>query len=452
MKRDRFGDKPRFEPWQRRVKTAALSAFLLTLLVTWVLAQREPGSATRSPQSVPGAATGKDSCVTCHTTLQNQLSAPITAMQDDVHAKHGLSCAGCHGGNPNEDDASRSHDPRKGYVGKPKLKDVPQFCGKCHSNAEFMKTFNPALRVDQETEYFTSVHGKLSRQGDQNVATCSSCHGFHGIKAVNDPNAPVYPVKVAETCGKCHASVEHMRPYSIATDQVEKYSRSVHSEALMKKLDLSAPTCNDCHGNHGATPPGLTSVANVCGNCHSRQGELFEKSPHKIPFAEAQLAACVVCHSNHEIHPPTDEMLGVGQEATCISCHTDGDAGFKAAQGMRRQIDELAAHINTADQLLSRAARSGMEVARPQFDLKDARDKLVNARVVIHSFSPAQVEAATKPGVDVARKALQAGEHSLSELRRRRKGLAVSLVFILLTVVAVYFKVRQIEGRGGADT
>jgi len=197
MKRDRLGDKPRFEPWQRRVKTAALSAFLLTLLVTWVLAQREPGSATRSPQSVPGAATGKDSCVTCHTTLQNQLSAPITAMQDDVHAKHGLSCAGCHGGNPNEDDASRSHDPRKGYVGKPKLKDVPQFCGKCHSNAEFMKTFNPALRVDQETEYFTSVHGKLSRQGDQNVATCSSCHGFHGIKAVNDPNAPVYPVKVA---------------------------------------------------------------------------------------------------------------------------------------------------------------------------------------------------------------------------------------------------------------
>jgi hypothetical protein len=58
------------------------------------------------------------------------------------------------------------------------------------------------------------------------------------------------------------------------------------------------------------------------------------------------------------------------------------------------------------------------------------------------------VEAATKPGVEVAKKATQAGEHSLSELRRRRKGLAVSLVFILLTVVAVYFKVRQIEGRG----
>jgi hypothetical protein len=49
--------------------------------------------------------------------------------------------------------------------------------------------------------------------------------------------------------------------------------------------------------------------------------------------------------------------------------------------------------------------------------------------------------------VEVAKKALQAGEYALNELQRRRKGLGISVVFILLTAVAVYFKVRQIEGR-----
>ena len=32
-------------------------------------------------------------------------------------------------------------------------------------------------------------------------------------------------------------------------------SKSVHGKALLEKGDLSAPTCNNCHGNHGAAPP-----------------------------------------------------------------------------------------------------------------------------------------------------------------------------------------------------
>ena len=39
-----------------------------------------------------------------------------------------------------------------------------------------MKRYNPALRVDQEAEYVTSVHGRKIAQGDQKPATCISCH------------------------------------------------------------------------------------------------------------------------------------------------------------------------------------------------------------------------------------------------------------------------------------
>jgi len=41
--------------------------------------------------------------------------------------------------------------------------------------------------------------------------------------------------------------------------------------------------------------------------------------------------------------------------------------------------------------------------------LNDARDSLVNARVVIHSFSSGEVEKVIGPGLGVAGKAHQAG-------------------------------------------
>ena len=46
-----------------------------------------------------------------------------------------------------------------------------------------MKRFNPSLRVDQEREYYTSVHGKLLKEGVTQVATCISATVF----TVSDP-------------------------------------------------------------------------------------------------------------------------------------------------------------------------------------------------------------------------------------------------------------------------
>ena len=111
-----------------------------------------------------------------------------------------------HGGDPTQDDKVAAKDPRKGYLGRPRTADIPAFCGKCHNDANFMKKFNPALRVDQEKEYSTSVHGQLLKTGNEKVATCISCHGVHGIRAVSDALSSVYPLNVADTCAKCTAS------------------------------------------------------------------------------------------------------------------------------------------------------------------------------------------------------------------------------------------------------
>jgi hypothetical protein len=136
-------------------------------------------------------------------------------------------------------------------------------------------------------------------------------------------------------------------------------------------------------------------------------------------------------------------MLGVGEGATCVSCHTEGDAGYASAKQMRAGIDSLVSGVDGADKLLAKAARAGMEVSRPQFELNDARDKLVNARVIVHAFSAEDLDKEIGLGLDIATKADQSGQRALSELQFRRKGLAASLVFILLAILAVYLKIRQ---------
>ncbi|MDQ3819487.1 MAG: cytochrome c3 family protein [Acidobacteriota bacterium] len=389
----------------------------------------------------------KDSCVECHTRLGGKLAEPVEQFKDNIHKARGLSCNDCHGGDPNQDDKRAAKDPLKGYTGKPKPNEIPGFCAKCHADADLMKRFNPSLRVDQEREYLTSIHGQRLKAGDQKVATCVSCHGVHNIRAVTDPLSSVYASNVADTCAKCHANADYMKGYNIPTDQFNKYKTSVHAKALYEKQDLSAPTCNDCHGNHGAAPPGLASVANVCGQCHVRQAELFQTSPHKAKFDEMQLGECIRCHNNHDIMKPSDEMIGTGQKSVCTSCHKEGDKGFVAAGRIRSRLDELSNGINSSDEILDRAERKGMEVSRPKFEMREAVDALTHARVLIHTSSPEEVDKVIGPGLEVSKKGYVAGVMALDEMNFRRKGLVVSLVFILFLATLVYLKVREIERR-----
>jgi predicted CXXCH cytochrome family protein len=411
---------------------AGIVFFLMTDVPAWA-------QATTSAQP--------DSCVKCHAEIGDELAAPIAQVQNDVHGRRGLSCASCHGGNPKDDDHDRSMDPAKGFIGTPSPRQVQSFCGKCHSNAEVMKQYNPAIRVDQEAEYVTSVHGKLVARGDQKAATCISCHGHHGVKAVKDSSSPVFATQVAETCGRCHANPDYMKSYGIPTVQFSQYSQSVHAEALLKHSDLSAPTCNDCHGNHGAAPPGAASVANVCGTCHVRQSELFSGSPHKAGFDSLSISECVACHNNHEIRHPTDELIGTTPQSICVKCHDQGEPGYMSAETIRKLLSELDGSIARADQLLARAARAGMEVSHPRFELTSARDGLVNARVLVHTFNPEAVDKVVAPGIAVAEKAYRSGQQAMDELQFRRKGLAVSLIIIAIAVVSIYLKIRQIERR-----
>ena len=389
------------------------------------------------------AAPPKDTCTTCHSALEGDLAKPAQQFEGDVHHQAGLSCADCHGGDPN-DESMNAMGLAKGFRGAPKKNRTPDFCARCHSDAAYMHRFNPQMRVDQLSQYLTSVHGKRLKQGDTKVATCVDCHSVHNILAVSDPRAPVYPTNVAATCGRCHADAAYMKGYEIPTNQFALYEKSVHAQTLTGG-DTSAPTCSTCHGNHGATPPGVSSVANVCGTCHVMNEQLFEKSPHQAVFAKMGLPGCVQCHSNHEIIRPTDAWVGSAPQSVCITCHAAGDKGYTAAQAMSADLAHLNSSLARAENVLDVAERAGMEVSGAKLELADANEALVKARVNIHTFDDSAVRKLTDSGVEIAARSYQAGVAALRERDFRRKGLGIALIAIVLAISGLYLKIRGME-------
>ncbi len=404
----------------------ALAPFLL-------LAALAPAAVAQTPNTT-------DRCLACHSTLGHEASRKFA---DDIHHLRGLTCAACHGGDPTSDDKKNAKSPARGYRGIPRPADIPQLCGRCHSDPALMRAYNPALRTDQLAQYWTSVHGLRLRQGDTRVAVCSSCHGVHGIRPASRPLSRVHPLHIPETCGGCHSDAAHMKPYKIPTDQLASYRASVHFRALQSG-DLSAPTCATCHGNHGAAPPGVASVERVCGTCHAFQEQLFDQSPHKT-WTDMGLAACLTCHGNHRIEATSDALVGVGEKSFCVTCHLEGDPAWTSAQRTHTALEQLAAGLAAADTVLGQAERAGMEVGEARLTQSKAQETLIKARVEVHAFEAGGVEQTVKGGLTLAGQARQAGESALAELAFRRKGLVLSLVAIALVVISLALLIREIE-------
>ena len=385
-------------------------------------------------------------CAECHLSMgDDTLTPPARAFARDVHAGAGFTCASCHGGDPSQEDAEKAHDAKKGFHGKFAPKEIPLLCGKCHADASLMKHFNPSLRVDQLAEYKTSKHGQKLFAGDTRVAQCASCHGAHGVLPVKDSLSPVSPSKVAQTCNRCHGDASLMASYKVSSDVYAKYTKSVHYKIRVEKGDLSAPTCNTCHGNHGAVPPEVESVANVCGTCHSTFADRFKASPHWEAFRNLGLPGCVTCHDNHDIVKPTEAFLSTGPEGKCGDCHDAGSVGARAASSMYQSIVGLEREMGAAKALLRTATEAGMEVSRDQFDLAKADEALTKARADVHYFQTAAVDKDVAEGLKAAQTARKAGMRALAERDYRRRGLFLSLFLILLTIGALLAKIRNLD-------
>jgi predicted CXXCH cytochrome family protein len=388
------------------------------------------------------------SCINCHLQLDDQLKTPTDNLANDSHAKNSISCEGCHGGDADlqfEEDMEAAMDVQKGYIGVPKRSEVPKFCAKCHSDAAYIKRYNPNLPIDQYQQYLTSQHGMKLAGGDTKVAVCTDCHGIHNIQPANSSTSKVFPNNIPAMCGNCHSDAKYMKGYGIPVNQQELYKKSVHGISLFEKGDRSAPVCNDCHGNHGAIPPGIASISHVCGICHVSQAEMFSQSPHKEAFAEMDLPQCESCHGNHEVKATHLDMLGIGSQSLCVDCHDEDSKGYTIAQQMKQQEDSLVFKIGLADSLLMKAEKAGVEVGEGKFILKDAENALTKARSVVHFFSLEKFNEVVEPGFTVADRAGDEGRLALKEVQNRRRWLALISIIIFIVTISLYFKIKMVK-------
>ncbi len=405
-----------------------------------------------------GATGGKgSSCIDCHISSDWVSDTTITAdfLAGDIHRNMGLGCEDCHGGDPRrgfkEGDPDLGMNPAKGYKPPPGRRGIPEFCGKCHSDIEYMKMYNPRLPTDQLRLYRTSVHGKqLYGKEDINVAVCTDCHGIHGMLPSSDSRSMVYHNNAPETCRKCHGNSLLMKGYKyrgkpIPTDQYEEYAESVHGVLVLEKGDNSAPACNNCHGNHGATPPNLASVSAACGECHANNRDFFNNSPHKEPWEDLGYPECEQCHGDHYIGPTSDDMIGVVGDALCLDCHDQDSEGYEAARRMRASIDSLKTALATAEVKVKEAEEKGVEGGQARFDLGSAKDNLTRVRSVVHTFDPDRIEEITSPGIKTAHDVRQTAEAALGDIRVRQIGLALSLLVVIYVAFVLWRKIKRVD-------
>ena len=233
----------------------------------------------------------------------------------------------------------------------------------------------------------------------------------------------------------------------ICLDIYKKYVNSVHGIDLLKNKDVSgAPACNDCHGNHGATPPGVSSIVNVCGTCHVNNFNFFKASRMGKKWkGDDDYHGCVTCHNNHDIQKPDDNFVGVSDNAICSDCHSEGDEGYSEAKKIHTELVSLASLYDSANVKLAKVKELGMDDIDIGFMLKDGHQALIKARTTVHTFSSAKVAKVTAPGVKITKSAIKKADEEISDYHTRRYGLSAATIALLILILGLYLKLRNLS-------
>ena len=130
----------------------------------------------------------------------------------------------------------------------------------------------------------------------------------------------------------------------------------------------------------------------------------------------------------------------------CTDCHRDPEStGTQVARTHLASMKQLIGMTARAERILLAAHRGGVETRDAQVALDSAVDSQIELEVLVHTFETGgEFEEKYEEGTDYALEALVAGEASLDELSYRRSGLFVALAIILIVLIALGLKIRQV--------
>jgi hypothetical protein len=155
-----------------------LIAFLLTAgaMVATSLAAHHPPDSSPS-RWVSRGGVQDNGCADCHSKLEGKI---VDLYARSVHARAGITCDRCHGGELFTADKTKGHSGR--FIGQPTSNQAVTMCGTCHRA--------------QAAVYKGSRHFP-ERRGSPRV-DCVQCHGAHTV------GAPDRHFSFAYFCSGCH--------------------------------------------------------------------------------------------------------------------------------------------------------------------------------------------------------------------------------------------------------
>jgi len=127
-------------------------------------------------------------CASCHLANMTRVPAPehLGEWQRSAHAKQGVGCHECHGGDPWTYVAADLH---KGILSPAHAaspvngSNLTQTCARCH-------------RADAQA-FAHTMHAALAHAGERRAPTCTTCHG--AMRAVVPS-----PAALERQCAECH--------------------------------------------------------------------------------------------------------------------------------------------------------------------------------------------------------------------------------------------------------
>ncbi len=129
----------------------------------------------------------ENSCVKCHRDLPKNtyIASKFLDWEGSIHAKEGMTCQRCHGGDPEASGKEAAHtgvynsgNPRSRVF----YKSVPGTCGACHR-----RDFN----AFKNSKHYTFL--EKSGAGP----TCVTCHESHSTRIIS-------PEQIPTVCNQCH--------------------------------------------------------------------------------------------------------------------------------------------------------------------------------------------------------------------------------------------------------
>jgi hypothetical protein len=118
---------------------------------------------------------------------------------------------------------------------------------------------------------------------------------------------------------------------------------------------------------------------------------------------------------------------------------------------MARALDSLALATEHSRRTLEEAEDLGMEVSQALFALQDVNNVQTRARSAIHTFHAGPVLEEVTAGLEIARRAEDRGLEALAEHRFRRVGLGMFSGIVMLLIVGLLSKIRELEAIEGGE-